>query len=143
MATRLEIQHGLISERDRLSTSADTVSVTRPSTGSKTRSKGVLFVVVGSAIPGPRAREATKLVAETIRHEYYYDESAGVPVCLEKAVKAADRRLRSSREGAGLQRTMDRACSTAFTLHLDYLRDRIPKVLHAGSRPFICPLTHR
>lgn len=102
MATRLEIQHGLISERDRLSTSADTVSVTRPSTGSKTRSKGVLFIVVGSDIPGPRAREASKLVAETIRHEYYYDESAGVPVCLEKAVKVADRRLRSSREGAGL-----------------------------------------
>jgi len=102
MATRLEISHGSISERDRLSTSADTVSVTRPSTGSKTRSKGVLFIVVGSAIPGPRAREASKLVAETIRHEYYYDESAGVPVCLEKAIKAADRRLRSSREGAGL-----------------------------------------
>ena len=92
----------MISERDRLSTSADTVSITRPSTGSKTRSKGVLFIVVGSAIPGPRAREASKLVAETIRHEYYYDESAGVPVCLEKAIKAADRRLRSSREGAGL-----------------------------------------
>ena len=102
MATRLEITHGLIAERDRLSTSADTLSVTRPSTGSKTRSKGVLFIVVGSAVPGPRAREATVLVAETIRHEYYYDESAGVPVCLEKAVKSADRRLRSSREGAGL-----------------------------------------
>ena len=102
MATRLEITHGLIAERDRLSTSADTLSVTRPSTGSKTRSKGVLFIVVGSYVPGPRAREATALVAETIRHEYYYDESAGVPVCLEKAVKSADRRLRSSREGAGL-----------------------------------------
>ncbi len=102
MATRLEIQHGLLSERDRLSTSADTVGVTRPSTGSRTRTKGVLFIVVSSAIPGPRAREATKLVAETVRHEYYYDESAGVPVCLEKAIKAADRRLRSSREGAGL-----------------------------------------
>jgi hypothetical protein len=102
MATRLEITHGLITERNRLSTSADTVNVTRPSTGSKTRSKGVLFIVVGSTIPGPRAREATALVADTIRHEYYYDESAGVPVCLEKAVKSADRRLRSSREGAGL-----------------------------------------
>ena len=102
MATRLEITHGLIAERDRLPTSADTLSVTRPSTGSKTRSKGVLFIVVGSSVPGPRAREATALVAETIRHEYYYDESAGVPVCLEKAVKSADRRLRSSREGAGL-----------------------------------------
>jgi hypothetical protein len=102
MATRLEITHGLIAERDRLATSADTLSVTRPSTGSKTRSKGVLFLLVGSSLPGPRAREASALVAETIRHEYYYDESAGVPVCLEKAIKSADRRLRSSREGAGL-----------------------------------------
>ena len=93
---------GSISERDRLPTSADTLSVTRPTTGSKTRSKGVLFVLVGSTVPGPRTREATKLVADTIRHEYYYDESAGVPVCLEKAIKSADRRLRSSREGAGL-----------------------------------------
>ena len=42
------------------------------------------------------------LVAETIRHEYYYDESAGVAVCLEKAVRNADRRLRGSREGTGL-----------------------------------------
>ena len=58
MATRLEITHGLIAERDRLSTSADALTITRPSTGSKTRSKGVLFVVVGSAIPGPRARAA-------------------------------------------------------------------------------------
>ena len=102
MATRLEITHGLIAERDRLSTSADTLSVTRPQTGSKTRSKGVLFVVVAATAPGPRTREATQLVAETIRHEYYYDESAGVPVCLEKAIKSADRRLRGSREGAGL-----------------------------------------
>jgi hypothetical protein len=70
MATRLEITHGSISERDRLPTSADTLSVTQPTTGSKTRSKGVLFVLVGSTIPGPRAREATNLVADTIRHEY-------------------------------------------------------------------------
>jgi hypothetical protein len=102
MATRLEITHGLIAERDRLSSSGDTLSVDQPTTGSKTRTKGLLFVVVGSTLPGPRAREATALVAETIRHEYYYDESAGVPVCLEKAVRSADRRLRSSREGAGL-----------------------------------------
>jgi hypothetical protein len=102
MATRLEITHGLIAERDRLSTSADTLSVIRPTTGSKTRSKGVLFVLVSSTLPGPRTREATRLVADTIQHEYYYDESAGVPVCLEKAVKSADRRLRNSREGVGL-----------------------------------------
>lgn len=102
MATRLEIAHGLIAERDRSSTSGDTVSVTRPSTGSKTRTKGFLYLVVGTTVRGPRAREATALVAETIGHEYYYDESAGVPVCLEKAIRAADRRLRGSREVAGM-----------------------------------------
>ena len=102
MASRLEITHGLSAERDRLSTSSDTLSVTRPTTGSKTRTKGVLFVVAGSSAPGPRVREATALVAEAIRHEYYYDESAGVAACLERAVRNADRRLRGSREGAGL-----------------------------------------
>ena len=90
MATRLEITHGLVAEPDRLSSSGDSLSVTRPTTGSKTRSKGVLFVLVGSAITGPRTRDATNLVSDTIRREYYYDESAGVPICLEKAVKSAD-----------------------------------------------------
>ena len=42
------------------------------------------------------------LVADTIRREYYYDESAGVPICLEKAVRSANRKLRGSREGGGL-----------------------------------------
>jgi hypothetical protein len=102
MAARLEITHGLVSESDRLSTSADTLSVTEPSTGSKTRTKGILYLVVSSAVLGQRAREATALVAETIRREYYYDESAGVPICLEKAVRSAGRRLRGSREGGGL-----------------------------------------
>jgi hypothetical protein len=102
MAVRLEITHGLVSESDRLSTSADTLSVTEPSTGSKTRTKGILYLAVSSAVLGPRAREATALVAETIRREYYYDESAGVPICLEKAVRSASRRLRSSREVGGL-----------------------------------------
>lgn len=102
MAVRLEIAHGLVSDSGRLSTSSDTLGVTEPSTGSKTRTKGVLHLVVSSSVQGPRAREATARVAETIAREYYYDESAGVPVCLEKAVKSADRRLRGSREGAGL-----------------------------------------
>ena len=76
--------------------------MSHPSTGSKTRSKGVLSVIVSSTLPGVTSRAATRLVADTIRHEYYYDESAGVPVCLEKAIRSADRKLRGSREGAGL-----------------------------------------
>lgn len=102
MGPRLELKHGLIPEADRLSDSADTTLVTEPATGSKLRSKGNLYLVVSSTRVGGRAREATRLVAETIRREYYYDESAGVPICLEKAVRSANRKLRSSREGSGL-----------------------------------------
>ena len=43
-----------------------------------------------------------ELVADTIRREYYYDESAGIAIVLEKAVRAANRKLRQSREGGGL-----------------------------------------
>ncbi|MBX3028635.1 MAG: hypothetical protein KF809_00610 [Chloroflexi bacterium] len=102
MGPRLELKHGLVAEPDRLSNSADTMLVTEPATGSKVRSKGNLYLLVTSSRIGGRAREATALVAETIRREYYYDESAGVPICLEKAVRSANRRLRSSREGSGL-----------------------------------------
>ncbi len=102
MGPRLELKHGLIPEADRLSDSADATLVTEPATGSKVRSKGNLYLVVSSSRVGGRAREATHLVAETIRREYYYDESAGVPVCLEKAVRSANRKLRGSREGSGL-----------------------------------------
>ncbi len=102
MGPRLELKHGLVAEPDRLSNSADTMLVTEPATGSKVRSKGNLYLLVTSDRIGGRAREATALIAETIRREYYYDESAGVPICLEKAVRSANRRLRNSREGSGL-----------------------------------------
>ncbi|MET0772340.1 MAG: hypothetical protein ABWZ82_04590 [Candidatus Limnocylindrales bacterium] len=102
MGPRLELKHGLVPEADRLSDSADATLVTEPATGSKVRSKGNLYLVVSSSRIGGRAREATQLVAETVRREYYYDESAGVPICLEKAVRSANRKLRGSREGSGL-----------------------------------------
>jgi hypothetical protein len=41
-------------------------------------------------------------VADQIRREYYYDESAGIAIVLEKAIRAANRRLRHAREGSGL-----------------------------------------
>ena len=37
-----------------------------------------------------------------VRREYYYDESVGISIVLEKAVRAANRKLRQSREGNGL-----------------------------------------
>jgi hypothetical protein len=102
MGARLELKWGLVAEQDRIATSADTMLVEEPVTGSKSRSKGNLYLVVSSGKAGGRAREATAMVADTIRREYYYDESAGIPICLEKAVRAANRKLRGSREGNGL-----------------------------------------
>jgi hypothetical protein len=102
MGSRLELKHGLVAEADRLSSSGDTLLVTEPATGSKARTKGNMYLVIGSGRLGGRARDATALVADTIQREYYYDESAGVPICLEKSIRSANRKLRSSREGNGM-----------------------------------------
>lgn len=102
MALRLQMKLGLVREADRHPDSPDTLVVVEPTVGSRARSKGGLYLLVTSSIPGARAREATKLVAETIRSEYYYDESAGVRGCIEKAVAAANRRLAHVRERHGL-----------------------------------------
>src|ERR687895_719838 len=102
MTSRLLLRYGLVAAEDRLSGSADTVLVTEPATGSKSRTKGNLYLVVSTAGMGGRAREATALVADTIRRDYYYDESAGIAVCLQKAFRSGSRRLRTSREGHGV-----------------------------------------
>jgi hypothetical protein len=102
MASRLALKYGLVSEEDRLPNSSDSIVVTEPTTGSKTRTKGSLYLIVCSKGVGGRTRDACTLVADTIRREYYYDESAGIAIVLEKAVRAANRRLRQSREGNGL-----------------------------------------
>src|SRR5262245_43535512 len=102
MASRLALKYGLVAEEDRLSNSSDALVVTEPTTGSKARTKGSLYLIVTSRATGNRMREACRLVADTIRREYYYDESAGITIVLEKAIRAANRRLRHSREGSGL-----------------------------------------
>jgi serine/threonine protein phosphatase PrpC len=102
MSSRLQLKYGLVAEQDRLSGSADAILVTEPTTGSKARTKGSLYLVVTADAKSGRARDAAKLVADTIRREYYYDESAGIAIVLEKAVRAANRRLRHSREGSSL-----------------------------------------
>ena len=102
MSSRLALKYGVVSEEDRLSNSSDAVLVTEPTTGSKARTKGSLYMVVTSRTMGGKTRDACRLVADTIRREYYYDESAGIAIVLEKAIRAANRRLRHSREGGGL-----------------------------------------
>ena len=102
MASRLALKYGLVSEEDRLPNSSDAVVVTEPTTGSKARTKGSLYLIVSTKAVGGKTRDACQLVADTIRREYYYDESAGIAIVLEKAVRAANRKLRQSREGGGL-----------------------------------------
>ncbi len=102
MAHRLQMKLGAVAETDRLPDSADAIVVVEPSIGSIARSKGQLYLLVTTTLTGTRAREATRLAAETIQNEYYYDESAGIRVCLEKSIMAASKRLTHVRDRYGL-----------------------------------------
>jgi hypothetical protein len=93
MTVRLQMKLGLVAESQRPADSPDSVLVVEPSIGSTTRTKGSLYLVV-TGMGGGELRSATNMVAERIRHEYYYDESCGITVCLKKAIKAANRELR-------------------------------------------------
>ena len=102
MAHRIQMQLGVIPEPERTPDSPDTVLHVEPRVGAQTRTKGHLYLLVTSRVPGARAREATRLVADAIRSEYYYDESAGIRVCLTKAIQAANQRLAHARERGAL-----------------------------------------
>ena len=97
MAVRLHMNLGVVAESQRLPDSADTVVVVEPNIGSTSRTKGNLYLLV-TAAGGRKLREATKIVAERIRDDYYYDLSAGISVCLRKAVLAANKVLLHSPE---------------------------------------------
>ena len=58
-----------------------------------------------SRISSRHALEATRLAAETIRNEYYYDESAGIRVCIQKAISTANKRLAHQADRLGLKST--------------------------------------
>ena len=103
MAARLQLKLGLVAEHDRLEDSPDTLVVVEPTVGSVARSKGHLYLLVTSRISSRHTLEATRLVAETIRNEYYYDESAGIRVCLQKAIATANKRLIHQADRLGLK----------------------------------------
>jgi hypothetical protein len=94
---------GVVAEHDRLPDSPDTLVVVEPSVGSVARSKGHLYLLVTSSASSRHALEATRLTAETIRNEYYYDESAGIRVCLQKAIATANKRLAHQGDRLGLK----------------------------------------
>ncbi len=103
MAVRLHMKLGVVAEHDRLADSPDTLVVVEPSVGSVARSKGHLYLLVTSRLSSRHALEATRLAAETIRNEYYYDESAGIRVCLQKAIATANKRLIHQADRLGLK----------------------------------------
>ena len=103
MAVRLQLKLGIVAEHDRLPDSPDTLVVVEPSVGSVARSKGHLYLLVTSRAVSRHALEATRLAAETIRNEYYYDESAGIRVCLQKAISTANKRLAHQADRLGLK----------------------------------------
>ncbi len=103
MAARLQLKLGIVAEHDRLDDSPDTLVVVEPSVGSVARSKGHLYLLVSSRTSSRHALEATRLAAETIRNEYYYDESAGIRVCLQKAIATANKRLIHQADRLGLK----------------------------------------
>ncbi|HEV8403112.1 MAG TPA: hypothetical protein VGQ31_08765 [Candidatus Limnocylindrales bacterium] len=105
MAVRLHMKLGVVAEHDRLDDSPDTLVVVEPSVGSVARSKGHLYLLVTSRISSRHALEATRLAAETIRNEYYYDESAGIRVCIQKAIATANKRLAHQADRLGLRTT--------------------------------------
>ena len=103
MAVRLHMKLGVVAEHDRLADSPDTLVVVEPSVGSVARSKGHLYLLVTSRVSSRHALEATRLAAETIRNEYYYDESAGIRVCLQKAIATANKRLAHQADRLGIK----------------------------------------
>ena len=102
MAHRIQMKLGVVPDAERAPDSPDTALHIEPRVGAQTRSKGHLYLLVTSRVPGSRAREATRLVADSIRSEYYYDESAGIRVCLVKAIQVANKRLSHARERGAL-----------------------------------------
>jgi hypothetical protein len=107
LAVRLQMKLGVVAEQDRLPDSPDTIVIVEPSVGSVARSKGHLYLLVTAGTTGGRIQEATRLAAETIRNEYYYDESAGIRVCIEKAIGQANKRLAHQRDRLGLGNPTD------------------------------------
>lgn len=102
MAHRIQMKLGVVPDAERAPDSPDTALHIEPRIGAQTRGKGHLYLLVTSRVAGPKARDATRLVADAIRSEYYYDESAGIRVCLVKAIQIANKRLAHAREKGAL-----------------------------------------
>jgi len=101
MAVRLQMKLGYAADAARLPGSPDAILSEEPTIGSVVRSKGSMYLIVTARTTGPKVGEATRMVAQAIRDAYYYDESAGIVVCLEKAIRAANKKILHQRDRLG------------------------------------------
>ena len=86
---------------------SDAVVIEEPGIGATRRTKGRLYLLCEASAPGGGAQIAREL-AELVRHEYYYDLSAGIEVSLRRALRQANRRA--------TQRLREQRAS--YTLHI-------------------------
>lgn len=70
---------------------SDTVLVSEPEVGATLRTKGRFYFLCEVIPPGRTGAEIAREIAELVRHEYYYDLSAGIEVSLRKALRDANR----------------------------------------------------
>ena len=104
MTTRIATRIGLLAEGDRPPGSADVVVFEEPKVGSVMRTKGSLFVLAQVTGSDPAVAQAAREAVDIVRHEYYYDLSAGVLGVLRSAVRTANRRLYQRRSRIGIPR---------------------------------------
>lgn len=91
--TRLQVTVGVPPRIDADPHGPDWVEIVAPPVGAISRTKGRLYLLVSSRPGIRRPRDLARSVAVELRRTYYYDESAGIKVCLEKAVAVVRQRL--------------------------------------------------
>ena len=104
MSNRFATRIGLPSAEERPADAHDVVVFHEPSVGADARTKGSLFMVAQLTGGTPHLARAAAEALESMRHDYYYDLSAGVLVSLSKALAGANRRLYHQRRRLAIPR---------------------------------------
>src|SRR3712207_2341501 len=104
MTNRLATRIGLPSAEERPADAFDVVAWQEPAVGALARTKGSLYVLAQLTGGNAQLARAAREAIDGIRHDYYYDLSAGVLVALAKALRGANRRLYHDRRRLAIPR---------------------------------------
>ncbi len=102
MSNRFATRIGVPSADERAPGSFDVIAFHEPAVGAQARTKGSLFLVAQLTGGSPALAAAAREALDALRHDYYYDLSAGVLVALAKALRGANRRLYHQRRRLGI-----------------------------------------